>query len=85
MPNLSVIASIKRGHEPIGEIRDDLAKLAAIKARIAGLLCYLVVMGYHDEPNQVEAVEQAAKEFGISYLGDNYTSLAEPVRQEKLL
>lgn len=82
---LAVIASIKRGHEHLGVIRDDLAKLAAIKERIAGLLCYLVVMGYHDEANQIEIVKQSAQELGIAYLGDNYTNLAAPVRQEKLL
>lgn len=82
---LALVASIKRGHEHIGEIRDDLARLAAIREKSAGLLCYLVVMGYHDEANQIEAVEQAAQELDIAYLGDNYTSLAEPVRQEKLL
>ena len=82
---LAVIASIKRGHEHLGEIRDALAKLAAARERNVELLCYLVVMGYHDEPNQIEAVDQAAKELGIAYLGDNFTSLAAPVRQEKLL
>ena len=82
---LAMIASIKRGHEHLGEIRNDLTRLAAIKGRIAGLLCYLVVMGYHDEPNQIELVIQAAHEQGIAYLGDNYTSLTTPVIQEKLL
>ncbi|MHB1357932.1 MAG: hypothetical protein ACYCZF_18330 [Anaerolineae bacterium] len=34
------------------------------------------------KPNRVEAVEQAVQVYGSIYLGANYTSLAEPGRQE---
>jgi hypothetical protein len=82
---LSVIASIKRGHEHIAEIRDELIKLTAIKGGISGLMRYLVVMGYQDTANQIEQVKQSAQASGIAYIGDNYSSMTEPVTQEKLL
>lgn len=82
---LAAVASIKRGHAHLREIREDLQKLTAIKETNPGVLSYLIVMGYQDQPNQIEAVEHTAQELGITYLGDNYTRLIEPVRQEKLL
>lgn len=82
---LALIAAVKLGHEPVGVLREELTRLSATQEKLHGLPGYLVVMGFHDEQNAIDTISQAAREAGITYLGDNYTSLANPVTQAKLL
>jgi hypothetical protein len=82
---LALIASVKRTYIHALENSEELVRMAGLREKNPGLLRYLVVMGYHDDVSLIEAVERAALAKDITYLGDNYTGLVTPVRQEKLL
>ncbi|MHB9034168.1 MAG: hypothetical protein ACYC6L_14105 [Anaerolineae bacterium] len=82
---LVLASTIHLGYEHTAAILDDIAYLAALRAKLPGLLVYLVVMGFQDEQETIDALNQACTDAGVTLLGDNYTRLGESVHQEKLL
>lgn len=80
---LAVAAEVKRGYERQREIKDDLAKLAAIRNTWPDILSYLIIMGYRNSQEDISAVERAAQAAGVTLLGDNYWGQPGTVNQSE--
>ncbi|MHB1294368.1 MAG: hypothetical protein ACYC4R_05140 [Anaerolineae bacterium] len=65
------VVEVKRGYERQREIREDLAKLAAIRCAWPDVLTCLVVVGYRNRLEDMAAVERNAEAGGVLLLGDN--------------
>jgi hypothetical protein len=82
---LAAALEIKRGHERLREIKDDLAKLALLREAWPNVLVYMIIMGYHSKPEDVAAVERAARAFNVPLLSDNTWGVAEKAAQPELV
>jgi hypothetical protein len=63
---------VKRGYERAREVRDDLAKLVALREAHPSIRTYLVIMGYRNLPEQIAPIERAAARTEVTLLSDNY-------------
>ena len=75
---------IKRGFERKREIRGDLANLAAIHEAWPQIEPYMLIMGYHSDPEDIAAVERAAAAAGVALLCDNYWGQHRAIDQLEL-
>ena len=82
---LTLAAAVRMGFDAQGGGREAISHLTLLKEKLPSIQCYLVVMGFQDSQENIEALKQAAAEADIVLLGDNYTGLAELISQEKLL
>lgn len=82
---LAAAVELKRGYERFREIRDDLAKLAAIRTAWPNALTYMVIMGYHSRQEEIAAIQRTAHTAQITLLADNYWQLDGDIQQPHLV
>ena len=82
---IALAAAVKLGFDIQGADRELISRLAALRGKMPDILCYLVVMGFQDTQEAIDTLTRAAQEAGLTLLCDNYTGLADDIRQEKLL
>ena len=82
---LRAALEIKRGYERYREIKDDLAKLAAIQRTWPEVQVWMIIMGYRSPHEDASAIRHLAQSMGVPLLGDNYWGKDRRIEQRELL